>query len=1110
MEDVDVCRICRGEETQEEPLFHPCKCSGSIQYVHQDCLLEWLDHTTSLNGLKAQCDLCKEPYTLRKRFDRTMPSRLAGIDYLVYAYKVVETNSPYLYYFVRALVMVVAMALFVDISLATMLAYADAPTGSLAQVLATQKLRFTQPPEECLHSKATYIDYLLDFIVPPSCLRTSFVHGFLLIVSFILILIILWVVTMWVLNEETVRHDLDHISRGEISHMDEGDEEGLFEMVTSETGEGAPEPDTVEDAEIVPPSRDIIPHAPEHYHEHELELNPKGKPRAILHFVHETHADLFSTSPRKVDVCFVAAKMDQRQPYADLLDADDVDSELPPGVTREKVIDLVSHARKLYKVKNAENVPRDFLAELEFAQLEKETSYDEVDSESSDSSWESWEDSIDFGTSSEQYLELLGQTYKVSYVFNIEENRRRGRVILHPESDLYVDKEDLTNEMRALFQDVEDEEEIGLFFLQILGLFQRPNVETFAAFANVVVLALCLLTFYVMFYGLSLTAFRYSSLALYVLFTETPLKILGQFLPVRYFGYGFTYSPASLKGRLSVQFVTSVLSIVSVRYTVLMAMPRILKFPSGRQFLQVFYEVYVVTKALVMTAIETLVFPEFCGSLLHIVSIPLMSRSLQSGFAWHNNHYRTRLGLTLFLQWVAGYFYMHALQVMVAACRKTMRQGVLFFLQDSDAIYFLRSMLLVSLPKQIYRIAISAGIYGIMITLGIGSTTVLVRILEPQTWPMNLAYWPGLNILRMWWVCLFLRAFLVEIPALGIRTDRSIRYVFSRLWLRERVWLRILETGSRYLDLQSWLFGVPREIDDDTKQALARGDRTRGYFVRAPIKKMLKSRQNMQIFVPVDAQDRRLDGKRGVMDHELDTYTVVWRPQYFKARLAGLFTYMWATISCLALMLTLVPLKLGRALDTLLWHSEVKNDLLLFAAGLSILLPIYGTAIYYFPPREMRKSVRFKGIIGRVRFASRAEYLSSANLASAIIMTIVGLGIQPFYFNLFETATRSWFPTALLTVLNWAFFVAVNPLIHKWITRFRLDVLELLVLQSLLEVFGWSQGFLWARALAFGSAVAINVKIYRSSDLSKKVQDGVREANYLEAIEVMNYEGNTT
>ncbi|KAG2228749.1 hypothetical protein INT48_005368, partial [Thamnidium elegans] len=43
-DEVDICRVCHSESTQEQPLFHPCKCSGSIRHIHQECLIEWLSH----------------------------------------------------------------------------------------------------------------------------------------------------------------------------------------------------------------------------------------------------------------------------------------------------------------------------------------------------------------------------------------------------------------------------------------------------------------------------------------------------------------------------------------------------------------------------------------------------------------------------------------------------------------------------------------------------------------------------------------------------------------------------------------------------------------------------------------------------------------------------------------------------------------------------------------------------------------------------------------------------------------------------------------------------------------------------------------------------------
>ncbi|KAK5136710.1 hypothetical protein LTR08_002363 [Meristemomyces frigidus] len=68
---LDTCRICRSEGTPEEPLFYPCKCSGSIKFVHQECLMEWLSHSH-----KKHCELCKTPFRFTKLYDANMPQKL--------------------------------------------------------------------------------------------------------------------------------------------------------------------------------------------------------------------------------------------------------------------------------------------------------------------------------------------------------------------------------------------------------------------------------------------------------------------------------------------------------------------------------------------------------------------------------------------------------------------------------------------------------------------------------------------------------------------------------------------------------------------------------------------------------------------------------------------------------------------------------------------------------------------------------------------------------------------------------------------------------------------------------------------------------------------------
>ena len=46
-DEGDVCRICRNPGDAENPLRYPCACSGSIKFVHQDCLLQWLNHSNA-------------------------------------------------------------------------------------------------------------------------------------------------------------------------------------------------------------------------------------------------------------------------------------------------------------------------------------------------------------------------------------------------------------------------------------------------------------------------------------------------------------------------------------------------------------------------------------------------------------------------------------------------------------------------------------------------------------------------------------------------------------------------------------------------------------------------------------------------------------------------------------------------------------------------------------------------------------------------------------------------------------------------------------------------------------------------------------------------------
>lgn len=68
-----VCRVCRSGE-EGGSLYRPCHCKGSIQFVHEDCLNDWLSVS---RGVK--CELCKYPF----RWQKGRPVALSSDRYAV-------------------------------------------------------------------------------------------------------------------------------------------------------------------------------------------------------------------------------------------------------------------------------------------------------------------------------------------------------------------------------------------------------------------------------------------------------------------------------------------------------------------------------------------------------------------------------------------------------------------------------------------------------------------------------------------------------------------------------------------------------------------------------------------------------------------------------------------------------------------------------------------------------------------------------------------------------------------------------------------------------------------------------------------------------------------
>jgi hypothetical protein len=69
-----ICRICLSEEDEDalnNPLFSPCKCAGTMKYIHLNCLQDWLNSrmitketpsTKTYFWKNLECELCKTAF----------------------------------------------------------------------------------------------------------------------------------------------------------------------------------------------------------------------------------------------------------------------------------------------------------------------------------------------------------------------------------------------------------------------------------------------------------------------------------------------------------------------------------------------------------------------------------------------------------------------------------------------------------------------------------------------------------------------------------------------------------------------------------------------------------------------------------------------------------------------------------------------------------------------------------------------------------------------------------------------------------------------------------------------------------------------------------------
>ncbi|XP_037093402.1 E3 ubiquitin-protein ligase MARCHF1-like [Pollicipes pollicipes] len=65
---MPICRICHMPSEERAELISPCRCAGTMQYIHTACLMHWIEVSSRRAKRPPCCELCQYQYQRHKRF----------------------------------------------------------------------------------------------------------------------------------------------------------------------------------------------------------------------------------------------------------------------------------------------------------------------------------------------------------------------------------------------------------------------------------------------------------------------------------------------------------------------------------------------------------------------------------------------------------------------------------------------------------------------------------------------------------------------------------------------------------------------------------------------------------------------------------------------------------------------------------------------------------------------------------------------------------------------------------------------------------------------------------------------------------------------------------
>lgn len=338
-----------------------------------------------------------------------------------------------------------------------------------------------------------------------------------------------------------------------------------------------------------------------------------------------------------------------------------------------------------------------------------------------------------------------------------------------------------------------------------------------------------------------------------------------------------------------------------------------------------------VLKVILIISIEMLIFPLYCGLLLDLALLPLF----QNATVYTRWQFTRESPWTSgFVHWFIGTCYMFHFALFVSMCRKIMRRGVLYFIRDPDDPTFhpVRDVLERSVTTQLRKIAFSALVYGALVIVCLGGVVYSLNQLTIGVLPIHwVSHAPSLEFPLDLLFYNFLTPVVVKLykPSDGL-------HAISQWWFKR---------CARILRLSNFLFGDKNPDEEGHKEdngSIAFD----GKYVRAPASDQVRIPKGEPVFIEVDKDNNRKDGKtteEGV--HNTDLVTLVYIPPWFRVRIALFVFTIWIFAAVTGVSVTIIPLLFGRYLFSLFLPKHVEmNDIHAVSLGVYSL----GSIVYTF------------------------------------------------------------------------------------------------------------------------------------------------------------------